>query len=121
MALEFGKQLDGAHFRATDKGKKPIDLLQPGSERHSAVLKYLLDRLKAAERGMSPRYSRWRLNETQFQAYINLADHERVLREARQNKSMPEITSLVVPYTYSTIMSIVTYHLQVFAGADPIF
>lgn len=121
MATEFGTQLENSKFRQSDQGKLPIDLLAPNTDRHSAVLKYLLERLTAGERGMSPRYSRWRLNETQFQAYINLADHERILREARQSKSMPEITSLVVPYTYSTIMSIVTYHLQVFAGADPIF
>ena len=121
MPVEFGKKLSGTSFKASDQGKRPIDLLAPNTERHTAVLKYLLERLGAGERGMSPRYSRWRLNETQFQAYINLADHERILREARQNKSMPEITSLVVPYTYSTLMAIVTYHLQVFAGADPIF
>lgn len=122
MALEFGVQADPkVKFRTSDKGKRPLDLLAPGTERHDVVKKYLLERLAAAEKGMSPRYSRWRLNETQFQAYINLADHEKILREARQNKAMPEITSLVVPYTYSTIMSIVTYLLQVFAGADPIF
>ena len=96
-------------------------LLKPGSERHDAVLKYLIERLSASERSMSTRYSRWRLNETQVQAYINLADHERYLREAWQNKGMPEITSLVVPYSYSTCMSIVTYLLQVFAGSSPIF
>lgn len=122
MPIEFGKKLgDKIKFRESDKGKAPIDLLKPKSERHEAVLQYLLDRLSAAERHMSGRYARWRLNETQFQAYINLADHERYLKEARQSKGMPEITSLVVPYSYSTCMSIVTYLLQVFAGSTPIF
>ena len=122
MAIEFGKRVgEKVKFRESDRGKAPIDLLAPKSERHDAVLKYLLERLKASERAMSTRYSRWRLNETQFQAYINLQDHERYLKEARQNKGMPEITSLVVPYSYSTVMSVVTYLLQVFAGSNPIF
>ena len=44
-----------------------------------------------------------------------------VLREARHNEGMPDITSLVVPYSYSTWMLIVTYVLQVFACSLPIF
>lgn len=119
---DFGKAPDPkVTFSERDKGKEPIDLLAPGTERHENVKKYLLERLTAAERAMSRRYARWRLNEIQFQAYINLADHERILKNVRQTKSMPEITSLVIPYTYSTTMSIVTYLLQVFAGSDPIF
>jgi hypothetical protein len=108
-------------YREADKGKLPIDLLKPGSDRHSAVKKYLLTRLEASERSMGKRYSRWRLNELQFQAYISLAEHEKILKSAKQSRSMPEITSLVIPYSYSTIMAIVTYLLQVFAGSDPIF
>jgi hypothetical protein len=108
-------------FREPDKGKLPIELLKPGSDRHTAVKKYLLDRLAASETFMSKRYSRWRLNELQFQAYISLAEHEKILKSARNSRSMPEITSLVIPYSYSTIMAVVTYLLQVFAGSDPIF
>lgn len=120
--IDFGQQADPkVKYRESDKGKAPIDLLGPGTERHSIVKKYLLERLSASERAMSRRYARWRLNEIQFQAYISLSEHEKILKEVRQNKSMPEITSLVIPYSYSTIMAIVTYHLQVFAGADPIF
>lgn len=108
-------------FQEMDKGRRPIDLLSPNSHRHDRVKKYLLDRLGASERAMSTRYNRWRLNETQFQAYINLREHEKILKSTTAARGMPEITSLVIPYTYSTIMSIVTYLLQVFAGRDPIF
>lgn len=112
LDIQFGEQ---------DRGRRPIDLLTPNSDRHAAVLKYLVDRLEASEKAMSQRYSRWRLNETQFQAYIDLREHEKILKEARGKKGMPELNSLVIPYTYSTIMSIVTYLLQVFAGRDPMF
>ena len=123
MAVEFGKLPfdQGIRFRESDKGRVPIDLLAPDTPRHAAVKQYLLDRLSASEKRMNQRYSRWRVNELQFQAYISLREHEKLLRQIRQSKSMPEITSLVIPYSYSTIMSIVTYLLQVFAGQEPIF
>lgn len=108
-------------FSESDVGQRPIDLLTPGSDKHKTVLKYLLDRLGASERAMKHRYDRWRLNEMQFQAYISLRDHEQILKQTKVAKGMPQITSLVIPYSYSTIMSIVTYLLQTYAGRDPIF
>src|SRR5215510_6481673 len=106
MAVEFGKlpTEQGIRFKEADKSRVPIDLLAPGTDRHQAVKDYLLQRLSAAEKRMAQRYSRWRVNELQFQAYINLQEHEKLLRQIRQSKSMPEITSLVIPYSYSTIM-----------------
>jgi hypothetical protein len=100
---------------------KPIDRLRPNSTTHMRVLDYLNGRLNYSERKMSAFYSRWSMNEARVQAFISLPDHEQALKNMNDMHEPPKVVSIIVPYSYATIMTISTYHLQTFAGRKPIF
>jgi hypothetical protein len=100
----------------------PIDLLRPNSELHRLVLQKLRDRLQMSERKMTNFYGRWRLGEKKMQAYIDLPDYEKLLKQlATTNAEPPPLVSLTVPYTFATIWTIVTYLAQTFTGRKPMF
>lgn len=99
-----------------------IELLTPGSDAHSRVLTYLLQRLEMSERKMSDFYPRWRVSEKKLQAYVNLTDHEKVLKELTDKKGRPpQAVSIVVPYSYAIHQTFVTYMIHTFCGRKPIF
>lgn len=102
-------------------GDKPIDRLKPGSKEHQKVLDYLLKRLNMSERAMSNFYPRWKINEIKVQAYINLKKWEKVLKEANDSGEAPKVVSVVVPYSYATLQTIVTYLAHTFIGRKPMF
>lgn len=99
----------------------PIQMLKPGSEHHQFVLDYLLDRLNYSERTMSQFYSRWNASEKKIQAYINLPNYENQLAQMNKTGMPPQVTDIIVPYSYATIWTIVTYLIHTFAGQKPIF
>ena len=101
--------------------EEPIDLLKPGSSRHKKVLQYLLDRLNHSERKMSDFYSRWAVNEMKTMAYINLPDYEKALKSLNDKGHKPQPVSIVVPFQFATISTIVTYLLHTFTGRKPMF
>lgn len=99
----------------------PIDRLKPGSVLHGKVLQYLLERLNFSENKMKMFYSRWTLAESRIQAYIDLPDYEKTLKAMTESKEPPKAVSIIVPYSYATISTMCTYHIQTFAGRRPIF
>jgi hypothetical protein len=101
--------------------EQPIARLKPKSELHKRVLNYLQDRIKLAERRMSSFYDRWNAAEKRVQAYLDLEDYEQVMKEMNDEGKPPKIISIQVPYSFSTISTIVTYMLHTFAGQRPIF
>lgn len=103
------------------EGELAIDTLAPDSDLHRFTIEKLRSRLAASERSMTKFYPRWRMNEARFQAYVDLPEYERILKDARAKKTPPEITSIVVPYSYATIWTIVTYMIHTFGGRKPIF
>lgn len=99
----------------------PIDMLKPDSELHKTVLNYLLKRLNNSEREMARFYDRWRWNEMRAQAYVTLPDYEKALKAATKKSEPPQVTSLVMPYNFATMSTIVTYLVQAFCGRKPMF
>ena len=106
---------------AATESKRPIDMMEPKSEAHARVLQYMLARLEHSERAMSVFYPRWQINEKKMQAYINLGDIEKELKRLNDSGEPPKIVSVVVPYEFATITSIVTYLSHVFTGRRPMF
>ena len=120
--LEGGKT--AKTYKQAKKGDptaKAIDFLTPGSKEHQTVLEYLTRRLDFSERQMSSFYDRWRFNERRVQAYINLNDYEKLLKDQNDAGGPPKAVNIVVPYMYATIMTIVTYMVHTFCGRKPIF
>lgn len=104
---------------AAEVAKRPIERLAPGSELHALVLDYLLKRLDASEREMAKFHPRWRCNEKKMQAYIDLPKWEEQLKTMNEQGKPPKVVSVVVPYVYASISTIVTYMLHTFAGRRP--
>lgn len=100
---------------------RPIDRLKPESKEHNRVRDYMLDRLNESERFMSNFYSRWNLNERRIQAYIDLPKYEQILRSMNQSGKPPQAVEITVPYSYATIMTIVTYVIHTLCGRRPMF
>jgi hypothetical protein len=96
-------------------------MMQPNSAAHARVLQYMLARIDHSERAMSAFYPRWQVNEKKMQAYINLGDKEKELEQLNRSGEPPKIISIVVPYEFATITSIVTYLSHVFTGRRPMF
>ena len=90
-------------------------------EIHASVLAYLLERIIYSENEMQKHKSRWRVSEKKHQAYITLKDWEQALQDLNDKGEPPKAVSLVVPYTFATISTIVTYLIHTFAGRKPMF
>lgn len=113
------KEFPGVSARGAET--LPIDRLQQDDELHSKVLHRLLDRLRDSEDAMAAFYDRWRANETRVQAYINLPDFERQLKEMSDKGLPPKLVQLTIPYSFATISTIVTYIIHTFCGRKPMF
>lgn len=98
-----------------------IKILSPGSDKAKALLKYLNSRITMSERAMGNFYDRWRVNERKHQAYIDLPNYDKKLKEMNKTGAPPMAVDLVIPYSFATINTIVTYLLHTFAGRKPIF
>lgn len=99
----------------------PIDKLTPGSAEHARVLEYLLKRLNYSERQMSQFYHRWNASEVKVQAYINLPDYEKQLDAMNKTGEPPSVVQIIMPYSYATVWTIVTYLIHTFCGQKPMF
>lgn len=112
---------DWPEVSQSELDKEPIDRLVPGSELHSRVREYVMNRLRFSERKMALFTPRWRWNEARVQAFVQLPDYEQRLKEMNERREPPAAVSIIVPYSYATIMTISTYHLHTFAGHRPMF
>ncbi len=100
--------------------KSPLDKLED-KETHKRVLNYVMDRIKQSEQAMSQFYARWSVNEKKHQAYINLEDFEKKLKELNKKGDPPKLVNVTVPYNFATTSTINTYVMHSFCGRQPIF
>lgn len=110
-----------ASTESFDPGKAPIKMLKPESKLHQAVLKKLLEMIEMSEGEMQNFYPRWQVQEKKVQAYIDLPKWEKVLKELNDKGKSPTAIDIVVPYSFATISTIVTYLIHTFAGRKPMF
>jgi hypothetical protein len=105
----------------TEPKPKPIEGLKKDTEKHAKVLDFLMKRIRYSERNMSDFYHRWSVNEQKVQAYIHLPDHEQALQDMTENGNPPEPVSIVVPFSWAAITTIVTFLVSVFTSRRPYF
>ena len=100
------------------------DKIRPGSESHGKLLSKFLGMLKLSEEKMSTFYNRWNYRELQYQAFVPTKDWEEIYKRAKEDVQAPVqklVPTLVVPYMFSTIRTIVTYLSTVFLARKPLF
>ena len=90
--------------------------LKPGSELHERLVSEILMRATQSRKEVSKRFDSWNEVDRTLNVYIPLADDEKALKEEDSTKPI----SIVFPYTYSTLESLLTYITMAFFQ-DPIF
>jgi len=86
---------------------------------HGKLLEYLKTRIEFSERKMSDFYPRWRVGEAKVQAYLDLPDYDKFLKDLNNNKAPPQVINISIPHSFATISTIVTYLLHTFCGRKP--
>ena len=90
--------------------------LRPGSDLHQSILRRVLDYAKMSYDIMKRRHPYWKEIDHKLTAYITLDDAEEIIKEKDTRKPV----SVVVPYSYATMETILTYFVTVFLES-PIF
>ena len=105
-----------------DQVQSPLDRIgPPQAERHRALLTHLTDLLRMSQNEMNSFYTRWRFAERQYQAFMLSKDVEALKKASNERGRTPETFTIVVPYTYASIQTIVTYLIQTFCGRKPMY
>lgn len=104
-----------------DDPNRAIDKMEPNSDNHKRILHYFTQRLEDSERAMAKFYPRWRVSEKKVQAYIDLPDWEKQLKEMNDTGKPPAIISLTIPYSFATISTIVTFLISAFTSQKTFF
>lgn len=90
--------------------------LRPNSDFHKKLKSKILSRAQASRNELSKRFNSWNKMDWTLTSYIPLKDYEKVVKEKDQTKPV----SIVFPYTYSSLESLLTY-LTIAFFQDPIF
>lgn len=93
-----------------------VDLNSP---LHDFLKSRLMARINLAKKGHEKQHDVWMRAEDTTLAYV----HESSLDAARKNerdRGTPKYTTIMIPYTYSMLMSAHTYQTSVFFARDPI-
>lgn len=95
----------------------PNDLdLRPASPDHGKLLKEIYIRALESSNEMSKRYASWKKVDESLTAYVKLDDAETAIKNIDDRKPL----SIVVPYSYATLETILTYFVSAFLE-NPIF
>jgi hypothetical protein len=111
------RKLDSALSDVKYDYKYPDGLdLRPGSKLHDSIRDIVLDYAEASWAVMNRRHPYWKKIDNTLTAYITLDALEEFEKEKDARKPM----AIVVPYSYATLETILTYFVTVFLES-PIF
>lgn len=90
--------------------------LKPGSKLHEKIKEKLLERTRESHRAMEPRFDSWNKVDHVLTAYIE-ADAQEIAVQAKDSRKP---VSIVFPYSYAMMETLLTYLMMAFIQ-DPIF
>jgi hypothetical protein len=102
------------NYPKTDKGVE-LDL-RPGTELHNRIVNAVVQRSQDSYNIMKRKHPDWNLVDQTLTAYIPLDEKEKALKARDPRKPV----SIVVPYTYATMETLLTYLVTAFLDL-PIF
>lgn len=91
--------------------------LKPGKKLHEFLTKLVYDRAVISKGKMAEREDAWDATDQTLQAYIDLSVSEKALKKSNPNAPV----SIVVPYSYAALETIMTYMTMAFINQSPIF
>jgi hypothetical protein len=89
---------------------------KPGSALHNKITTKIYQRARESSMEMRKRFATWKKIDRNLTAYIPLDDAERFVKESDDRKPV----SIVVPYSYATLETLLTYQAAAFLE-NPIF
>jgi len=84
--------------------------LKPGSDLHKKLRSRIWERARQARNEIQKRFSSWRELDRKLTAYIPLKEEEERVKEKDEEKPV----TIVFPYTYSELESVLTYLVSAF-------
>ncbi len=90
--------------------------LRPNSEAHQKLVKEVYTRALESSQEMSKRHTSWKKVDKTLTAYVKLDEAEENIKDKDDRKPV----SIVVPYSYATLETILTYFVTAFLES-PIF
>lgn len=90
--------------------------MKPGSELHNRILAAVMQRAHESQNEMQKRYNSWNEIDRILTTYIPLKDKEKEIKEKDSRRPV----SIIFPYTYSMLESLLTYMVMAFFQ-DPMF
>jgi len=91
--------------------------LRPSSKLHSFILNEVMRRSRESYDVMSTRHESWNKIDKKLTAFIDLTDNEKVIKAADTTRPV----SIVVPLSYATLQTLLTYWTSAFGGDNTIF
>ena len=101
--------------------QKVIEVLRPATTAHDRLLGQLRAKVEQSERAMSAFYARWRIAEKKVQAFIDLPNFEKEMKDLNDQGKVAKPVRLTVPYAFATISTIVAFLMQTFTSSRPMF
>ena len=92
----------------------------PGGILHDRLKNLARQRIDYAKRKLSNRGSRWREAEKNFRAYLDLENIDKQRRQKDDERTYPGFAPIIVPISYATVHTMLTYFMTVFGARRPI-
>jgi len=111
-----GSPATGTILTSGDMGYKyPFDLdLKPGSQLHSKIIAKLSQYAEDSYTVMSKRHGTWNEIDKTLKVFIPLSEAEKLIKGSDSRKP----TSIVVPYSYATLETMLAYMMRAFLSGD---
>lgn len=90
--------------------------LTPGKDDHTKLVNMVMERAKIANDAIKRKYEYWEEIDKSMTAYVDLSTAEENVKEKDERKPV----SLVIPLSFATVETLLTYFASVFLD-DPIF
>ena len=90
--------------------------LRPDSKLHRKIISRVMSRARASKDAMSSRHSTWNKIDEMLTAYIPTSDAEKAVKQKDSTKPI----SIIVPYSYANLETILAYQTKAFLGS-PIY
>ena len=117
IKVEDSETTQGLGFVANHGYEYPDDVnLRPGSKIHERIITRVMNRARASKDAMSSRHSTWNKIDEMLTAYIPTSDAEKAVKQKDSTKPI----SIIVPYSYANLETILAYQTKAFLGS-PIY
>lgn len=93
--------------------------LAKDSPAHKKVVSQLSDRIKWALRSQERLHTEWRKAEESMNSYVPASEADS-RRSSRRDAGDPQVTTMVVPYSYAVVMAAHTYFTSVMLARNPV-